>query len=498
MHRIAIFIVLVLCLYFQTVYANTQQYFSSIQNNTEALYQFFLNMPKGGELHYHLTGGAMPETMISLAPKGEYCLDPKTYALSSLSTPCAGTHLTADMLQNHSKLYQSILHAWSMADFKPGKESGHDHFFSIFFKFSPIASQFAPELLTDVMKRAARQHEIYMEIMALPDHAAAASFGRLIKTTNRLQDKQKILLAQPAFQKNIQHTVRASNFLLKQTRQLLGCQSVTPDPACELTVKLQYIILREQPIDNFFAQALNGFSAAALSKNIVGINIVQAEDGPISLHDYHRQMSIIGFLHNAYPNVRIALHAGEITPKVLDAKRIKRKELRYHIQDAIVTGRAERIGHGVDILYEDNAPHLFSVMSKAGIPVEINLTSNKEILNVDGKQHPFLQYLKNHVPVVLSTDDEGILRTNLTQEYVVAATQHQLDYDTIKTINRNALTYSFMPGQSIWANPNAGVLIKECRDLNATSCRKFIANSPKAALQWRLEQQLIDFENQYN
>jgi adenosine deaminase len=137
-------------------------------------------------------------------------------------------------------------------------------------------------------------------------------------------------------------------------------------------------------------------------------------------------------------------------------------------------------------------------MAKASIPIEISLTSNRKILDVYGKNHPINHYLAHHVPIVLSTDDEGILRTNLTQEYVNAVIQHELDYATIKTINRNALTYSFLPGKSLWENPNQDLKVHECQDLNASSCLDFISHSKKARLQWKLEQQLIDFENKYH
>jgi hypothetical protein len=40
--------------------------------------------------------------------------------------------------------------------------------------------------------------------------------------------------------------------------------------------------------------------------------------------------------------------------------------------------------------------------------VEINLTSNDQILGVHGAMHPFPAYRAAGVPTVLSTDDEGV------------------------------------------------------------------------------------------
>ena len=136
-------------------------------------------------------------------------------------------------------------------------------------------------------------------------------------------------------------------------------------------------------------------------------------------------------------------------------------------------------------------------MAQKQIPVEINLTSNEKILNVRDEQHPLPFYLKHHVPVVLSTDDEGILRTDLTREYVKLVNRYQLNYDSIKQINRNALTYSFLPGKSIWRHATKAIPVKECQNLNSKTCIKWIENSPKAQIRRRLEQQLLTFEKQF-
>ena len=98
---------------------------------------------------------------------------------------------------------------------------------------------------------------------------------------------------------------------------------------------------------------------------------------------------------------------------------------------------------------------------------------------------------------MLSTDDEGILRTNLTHQYVQAVIDHKLDYPTIKTINRNALTYSFLPGKSLWSDPDKHIFISACQQLLSAPCREFIKLNEKARLQWALEKQLQEFERNY-
>ena len=76
--------------------------------------------------------------------------------------------------------------------------------------------------------------------------------------------------------------------------------------------------------------------------------------------------------------------------------------------------------------------------------VEINLSSNSIILGVRGKNHPLATYLAAGVPVVLSTDDAGVSRINMTNEYFRAVDDQGLGYRTLKAIARNALIHSFL------------------------------------------------------
>jgi Adenosine deaminase len=74
--------------------------------------------------------------------------------------------------------------------------------------------------------------------------------------------------------------------------------------------------------------------------------------------------------------------------------------------------------------------------------VEINLTSNTDILKVRGKDHPFSTYRKFGVPVALSTDDEGVACIDLTLEYVRAVETYDLTYADLKQMVRNSLESS--------------------------------------------------------
>ena len=135
-------------------------------------------------------------------------------------------------------------------------------------------------------------------------------------------------------------------------------------------------------------------------------------------------------------------------------------------------------------------------MARDRIAVEINLTSNDLILGVAGARHPLNLYRRAGVPVVLATDDAGVSRGDLTQEYLRAATEQGLGYRDLKAISRASLEYAFLPGRSLWRDPVRFVPDPACPPIAvpAPACRAFLETSPRATLQWRLERALDAFE----
>ena len=119
-------------------------------------------------------------------------------------------------------------------------------------------------------------------------------------------------------------------------------------------------------------------------------------------------------------------------------------DLTFHIRAAIEIAGARRIGHGVALAFERDMEGLLAEMRARPVVVEINLTSTDIILGVRGKDHPLPTYLAAGVPVVLSSDDAGISRIDLTNEYLRATRDFGLEYRALKAIARNALIYAFL------------------------------------------------------
>jgi hypothetical protein len=112
-------------------------------------------------------------------------------------------------------------------------------------------------------------------------------------------------------------------------------------------------------------------------------------------------------------------------------------------------------------------------------------------------------YLQYGVPVALATDDEGVSRSEISNEYLKAAENHGLGYSQLKRMARTSLQYAFLSGASLWADAEKFVPVSQCAiDLRTARspsnlCRQYLDGSEKAALQWKLEQDFKAFESKY-
>ena len=89
-------------------------------------------------------------------------------------------------------------------------------------------------------------------------------------------------------------------------------------------------------------------------------------------------------------------------------------------------------------------------MQTQNVAVEINLTSNEYILKVKDDRHPITLYRQAKVPIVISTDDAGILRSSLTEQFVLLAHRYKnISYAEIKQYILNSIRYSFIEEQQV-------------------------------------------------
>jgi adenosine deaminase len=504
--------------------------FDAAKKTPIELNAFLVNMPKGGDLHMHLSGAVYAETFIRQAVDDTLCYSPATRSLfkpsaTTRSLPpqpvCGEGNRRAEDALKDQKLYDTLVDDFSMRSFVPSAGvSGHDQFFATFSRFSAIKHTHLDEWLDEVASRAAAQNELYLEIMHTPGFAEAAKLGYSIPwpTTpadpamNRTGDATGTTHADLAKLRDqllaggIRDVVASSrqefNDALDLRNKLEGCGTPAATRACSVKIRFLYQVLRGFPPQQVFAQTIVGFEVVQAeldsgNPRVVGLNFVMPEDSYMSMYEYHRQMLMLDYLHSVYPKVHISLHAGEIAPGLVPPD-----GLRFHIREAIELGHAERIGHGVDVMYENEPQALLKEMASRHIMTEINLTSNDVILGVEKQWHPLPNYRAASVPVALSTDDEGVSRINITHEYTRAVLDFGLSYLDLKRMARTSLEHSFLPGASLWSQPdnftsmNAACAAQPVGAENPTpKCLAFLRSSEKAAEQWQLEHRYQLFES---
>jgi adenosine deaminase len=472
-------------------------YLESVRDNPAALMDFLDRVPKGGDLHNHLTGAVYAESYIDYAVEDGLCIDRVVATLSQ--PPCdpaqgrvpAAQALTDFPLRNH------VIDSWSIRNFVPSPDDRdvRHHFFAAFGKFDPVTNGHWGEMFAEVVHRAGAQHEIYLETMLTPDQGEAMKLGRALGWNDDFALMRQRLLAGGMTQvvadgrKNLD---AGEN----KMREILQCGTATPDVGCGVTLRFQNQVLRAFPKEEVFAQMVAGFEIANVDSRVVAVNLVQSQDEYRALHDFHLHMRMLDYLHGVYPHVHISLHAGELTPG-----EVKPEELLVsHIRESIEVGHAERIGHGLDVVYEKDVPGLLAEMKARHILVEDCVYSHEVVRGMTGADNVLPIYLRAGVPVAIATDDEGIVRSELTWYFKRAVVGYHVDYPTLKRMVRDSLDHAFVPGASLWTAPENFTMVGACANDRLESeppsagCRELLAGSERARLEWKEEVEFARFE----
>jgi hypothetical protein len=476
--------------------ARTARYFDQIRQQPVPLAMFLQRMPKGGDLHNHLAGAVYAESLVGWAKQDGLCV--RLADMSLAEPPCDPTNglpPVAEALKDGG-VYHDLIDAFSMRDFIPRDgASGHDQFFSTFARFGAATSAHTADMIAEAANRAAADHLDYLELMDSPGMAQARALAAAMPWSDDFDTAFAKL--SPGIAPLIAEVSRGLDATEADVKSRLHCGTAAAQAGCAVTIRYIAQVIRTFPPAQVFAQAEFGYALAAADPRVVGVNLVAPEDDPTTLRDYDKQMRLLGFMGRRYPTVRLSLHAGELTMGLVPTA-----DLRRHIRDAVEIAGARRIGHGVDLRYEDDAGALLLEMAAKRVMVEINLTSNDVILGVRGADHPFETYLHAGVPVALSTDDEGVSRIDLTHEFTRAVLTYGLSYGQLKTLARNSLEYAFLPGESLWASASASPyrVRPACAGVALGSasqpelCRVLLKSSARAAMQWRLEGEFKAFE----
>jgi len=470
--------------------------FNRVAGDQSRLRVFLQAMPKGANLHNHLDGSVYIESYVKMAADHGFCTD---FTAAKITPPPCRTpqdELKGMGMRDPGR-YENFMNLVSRRLYRkgtgydvPGGTTGGGGFPAIY----AISVLVPSESMVLSRRLAANDNNLYTEFIYQPDILDATASAVKDAQWDPKDMEGAYQRALPKLKPVVEQAVKDFESYKAQADKVLGCATPHAEPACNVEVRFLSYTRRGDPQDQVFQATMMAFMLADSDPNYVGFHLVGPEDKESALDDYDLNMEMIRFIGSKYPRVHRALHAGEQT-----LGKGPPYALVDHLKKAIEIAGAERIGHGASIPFEVDAVGTLARMARNNIAVEINLTSNDRF-GASGSYHPLNLYRAAGVPVTISTDNTGMARVDLSNEYVRAAYEHKLSYSDLKYVARTGMQVTFLPGQSLWDNLQIGVPVKACSSdklgsVNpSAACKEFLSKSAKATLQWRYEQQLAKFE----
>jgi adenosine deaminase CECR1 len=363
------------------------------QGNSEDLYRMLYYMPKGGDLHNHLSGAAFPEW----------------YYDAALAQKARGYEFYTKVRIENCRDYG-------------GNEFGFMAYYLMFRNLQ--ASQY--EQLSDCEKSEYKRLEDLTE-------AEKAAWMDSIRLDKPHEGRDEFFQThwQRLFALVINPWVQAE--ILYQNMKAFGEEGVK---YLELQVAVRGFQRPDgsiiPPNETFLPDAEDHLRTVyqIVHENrdvFVGVNMVGREDNDKGYPA--RFLPTMRELRRQYSGINLSIHAGEVD------------EPNSHVRDTLLLG-ADRIGHGLNLITDDDTMRL---MRHGPYLVEINLISNLLLKYVtDYSQHPFPEYLRTGIPVALSTDDRGMWDSTMTDEFYVAVTEFNLSWEEVKLLSRNSLARAFV------------------------------------------------------
>ena len=221
-----------------------------------------------------------------------------------------------------------------------------------------------------------------------------------------------------------------------------GITAGLADAHTDLDVRCRMILDVDKPSGPAAAQEMVAFAAAQDRDVLIGVGGDSVEQGID-----HRAFAP-AFTAARRAGLRRTLHAGEDGPA-------------DHIRIAIEDLHCERIDHGFRLLDD---PELTKRVVDEQIPLTVCPTSNVVIANVvpDVTSHPLARQRELGVLATVNSDDPGMMRFDVADEYSAVSGAYGWDLDTMEAISLDGITASFAP---------AG----EQRALRERFCREFDA-----------------------
>jgi hypothetical protein len=428
----------------------------TLRTNEAALRIFFSAMPKGGDLHHHYSGSIYAEKYIETAKSAnawinEITLEIKFDSSGILINKEWKKYLTLEKELGEYAFQQILLKHFSSKDYSRADGiTSYDDFFESFDRFSPSKNQ-----ITDGSGLLwLKQNAIHQKVSYIETMLETIPCGKLPTVINYLNDSLLVYQASNDTIKLFSLFNTLKNSILNKNNKLclenylkeLEKEHIRLQLDDSLfTLRYQTYVLRILPPIQVLSQMITSFEAAKEDTLLVGLNMVAPEHHPIALRDYQLHMRMFQYCAKTWPNVSVSLHAGELSEGLVSPE-----NLHFHIQEAVDIAGAKRIGHGTALAYERDVLSLIERMKAKKTVIEINYLSNRFILGSTHRNHPLYLYHKANIPIVICTDDAGVLRTDHNGEFIqIALDFPNFTYTDFKEFAFNSINHSFIKGVEV-------------------------------------------------
>ncbi|AOS44301.1 Aminodeoxyfutalosine deaminase [Lacunisphaera limnophila] len=437
---------LLLCLVASASAASFSPRFEEIKRTATPaqLYTFLYALPKGGDLHNHLGGSALPEWWYAIAT------DPArnggdTFYTRTRFHAVPGTGVTLILYHTLRQHGYDALSPELQADYTrldrltPEQKQGWLDSLRL-----DRTGEGRDEFFTWIWPRMGQLHQnltVVGEILVEVIKAYGAEGMRYLETQQGAM----------GFADNAGKPIPPADAAAYFRTRLAQPDAI----ATGVTVRFQSTVLRFLPNAEFQLENLYQFVDA--NRDLwVGINMAGIEENnkghPARFLAKYRE------LRSRYPTLALSIHGGEMDGP------------DSHVRDTLLLG-ASRIGHGLNLIQDPDT--LLLLQQTRRVLVEINLISNRLLEYIpDPAKHPFPEYLRTGIPVCLNTDDRGMWDSNLTDEYFTAVKHYNLSWDELVQLGRNSLVFSFAQPEvkaKLLADYEAAVAAFEAKFLPADS-----------------------------
>jgi len=169
--------------------------------------------------------------------------------------------------------------------------------------------------------------------------------------------------------------------------------------------------------------SVNRHEGTDLAEQVAWISAEYIEDGIVAMDlagneaEFPSQPFYGIFKEAKQAGLHVTIHAGEWGPA-------------RHVKEAIEEIGAERIGHGVRVLEDEN---IVALARERGTAFEVCVTSNYQSGVVNSLDtHPLMSMVEAGLNVTINTDDPSISRITLSHEYYTACKDLQMPQSILK------------------------------------------------------------------